>query len=84
MAGIIVTTKKNPKYNYKEIVSEDNIIFSSAESKRFLKNVGIDGEIILTPGHSDDSISLLLINAVHLQVTFQSSHLWKRIQPNTQ
>lgn len=52
--------KKNPKYNYKGIVGEDNIIVSSGESRRFLKNVGIDGEIIPTPGHSDDSISLII------------------------
>lgn len=52
--------KKNRKYNYKEIVGQDNIIVSSMESRRFLRDVGIDGEIIPTPGHSDDSISLII------------------------
>lgn len=52
--------KKNLKYNYKEIVGEDNIVVSSVESRRFLRNVGIDGEIIPTPGHSDDSISIII------------------------
>lgn len=52
--------KKNPKYKYKEIVGEDNIIVTSIESRKFLQNVGIDGELIPTPGHSDDSISLII------------------------
>ncbi|WP_074042179.1 MBL fold metallo-hydrolase [Desnuesiella massiliensis] len=52
--------KKNPKFNYKDIAREDNIVISSAESRKFLKNVGIDGEIIQTPGHTDDSISLVI------------------------
>ena len=30
------------------------------DSRSFLAEIGIDGEIIATPGHSDDSISLLL------------------------
>ena len=30
------------------------------ESRSFLKEIGIDGEILSTPGHSDDSISLML------------------------
>jgi len=51
--------KKNPNYNYKDI-TEDNIVVSSAESRRLLKDVGIDGEIIQTPGHSEDSISLII------------------------
>lgn len=34
--------------------------FSLDESRDILKEIGIDGEIFHTPGHSDDSISLLL------------------------
>lgn len=30
------------------------------ESREFLQSVGIDGEIIHTPGHSDDSISFII------------------------
>ena len=33
---------------------------SISESRSFLKELGIDGEILHTPGHSDDSISLCL------------------------
>lgn len=35
-------------------------IISAQESRKFLKELGISGEIIHTPGHSDDSISLWL------------------------
>ena len=52
--------KKNPSFKAKDIIAGNNIILSSAESKKFLKNVGIDGEIIPTPGHTDDSISLII------------------------
>lgn len=51
--------KKNLKFNYKDI-TENNTVISSAESRSLLKNVGIDGEILQTPGHSDDSISLII------------------------
>ena len=34
--------------------------FSCAESRPVLKALGIDGEILHTPSHSEDSISLLL------------------------
>ncbi len=36
------------------------VCISCAESREFLRGIGIDGEIIYTPGHSDDSISLIL------------------------
>ncbi len=44
-------------------LKDDNIkIITQKESREFLKKYGIDGEIIHTPGHSDDSISLYLDN----------------------
>jgi glyoxylase-like metal-dependent hydrolase (beta-lactamase superfamily II) len=52
--------KKSPKSNFKNIVSGDNIVVSSDKSRAFLKKIGIDGEIIETPGHTDDSISLII------------------------
>lgn len=39
---------------------ENACIISCAESRRFLKAGGIDGEILHTPGHSADSVSLIL------------------------
>ena len=52
--------KRKPIYKFKDIVAENNIVVSSAETRRLLKDVGIDGELIQTPGHSDDSISLII------------------------
>lgn len=44
-----------------EPIHEDNaIIISTAESRAFLANIGIDGEIVATTSHSADSISLIL------------------------
>lgn len=53
---------KNRKYNYKDISQKDNIVVSSAESRTLFKSAGLDGELIRTPGHSDDSISLIIDN----------------------
>lgn len=37
--------KRNPEFYFKDIVTGNNIVVSSAESRRFLKDMGIDGEI---------------------------------------
>ena len=49
-----------PRDNYAEITLNDNVNISFAQSRAFLEKIGIAGEILPTPGHSDDSISLLL------------------------
>lgn len=51
-----------PQDNYVEITLNDNINITFAESREVLKRIGIPGEILHTPGHSDDSVSLLLDN----------------------
>jgi ribonuclease/clavin/mitogillin len=38
----------------------DNVEISCDESRSLLERIGIPGEILHTPGHSDDSVSLLL------------------------
>jgi ribonuclease/clavin/mitogillin len=43
-----------------EITLHDNVTISVAEGRRVLADVGIAGEIVHTPGHSDDSVTLLL------------------------
>lgn len=45
---------------YKPIDESRAKILSCSESRGFLASVGISGEIIHTPGHSEDSISVLL------------------------
>lgn len=49
-----------PHDNYVEITTFDNVTLSLAESRAKLAQIGIAGEILHTPGHSDDSVSLLL------------------------
>jgi endoribonuclease LACTB2 len=45
---------------YIEITQGDNLILKFEESRKFLSNLEINGEIISTPGHSDDSVTLIL------------------------
>jgi glyoxylase-like metal-dependent hydrolase (beta-lactamase superfamily II) len=52
--------KKNPKANFRDITAINNIILDDGNSRSFLSSIGIDGELIYTPGHSDDSISLII------------------------
>lgn len=49
-----------PQDEYMEITTHDNVIISRDESRSLLESIGIPGEIVHTPGHSDDSVSLLL------------------------
>ncbi len=49
-----------PRDQYVEITMHDNVTISFAESRAVLDRIGISGEILHTPGHSDDSVSLLL------------------------
>ena len=49
-----------PADNYTEITTHDNIVIPTTESRAFLAEIGIGGEVLHTPGHSDDSVSLVL------------------------
>lgn len=49
-----------PTNPYLEITLHDNLNLSFKDSRGFLSRLGIEGEIIPTPGHSDDSVSLIL------------------------
>ena len=49
-----------PQDGYLEIVAEGNLTFPLDQSRSILQQIGIRGEILHTPGHSDDSVSLLL------------------------
>ncbi len=55
--GIFV---KDKRQKFIPINLENAIIISCRESRAFLKELGISGEIIHTPGHSEDSVSLIL------------------------
>jgi endoribonuclease LACTB2 len=49
-----------PQHQYVEITPHDNVTISFGESRSVLSGIGIAGEILHTPGHSADSVSLLL------------------------
>ena len=49
-----------PADHYTEITTHDNVVITCAESRSLLAEIGIAGEILHTPGHSDDSVSLVL------------------------
>ena len=53
--------QKDKNIQFKPINTEP-VIISCEQSRKFLKDLGIDGEIIYTPGHSDNSISIILDN----------------------
>jgi glyoxylase-like metal-dependent hydrolase (beta-lactamase superfamily II) len=56
----LMKTWIKPQDQYVEISMHDNVTISFAESRPVLERIGIPGEILHTPGHSDDSVSLLL------------------------
>jgi glyoxylase-like metal-dependent hydrolase (beta-lactamase superfamily II) len=49
-----------PADGYTEITLHDNVVITCAESRSYLAKLGIAGTIVPTPGHSDDSVTLLL------------------------
>lgn len=57
--------EKNNNINFNPICT-NALIISCKDSRRFLNDLGINGEIIYTPGHSDDSISLILDEGIAL------------------
>jgi glyoxylase-like metal-dependent hydrolase (beta-lactamase superfamily II) len=53
-------TWTKPRDNYVEIRGEGNVTISFKKSRSLLEQMGIFGQILHTPGHSEDSVSLLL------------------------
>jgi glyoxylase-like metal-dependent hydrolase (beta-lactamase superfamily II) len=49
-----------PADRYVEITLVGNVTIPLTESRAVLARIGLAGEIVHTPGHSDDSVSLLL------------------------
>ncbi len=56
----LLRNQVKPEDNYTEITLDGNIVLTEADSRAFLADIGIQGEIISTPGHSEDSVSLIL------------------------
>lgn len=51
---------REPKLNWRPIRDSAATVLSCSDSRAFLGAMGIDGEIVSTPSHSRDSVSLLL------------------------
>lgn len=49
-----------PQDNYVDITETGNVVIPSEQSRSLLSQIGIAGEILHTPGHSDHCVSLLL------------------------
>jgi glyoxylase-like metal-dependent hydrolase (beta-lactamase superfamily II) len=49
-----------PGDHYVDITGNGNVTISCGQSRRLLRQLGIAGEILHTPGHSDHCVSLLL------------------------
>lgn len=49
-----------PTDNYVDITEDGNVVISFMQSRQLLRQMGIAGQILHTPGHSDHCISLLL------------------------
>jgi endoribonuclease LACTB2 len=56
----VMKTHAKPRDLYTDITPHGNIVITFAESRRRLADIGIAGEIVATPGHSDDSVTLVL------------------------
>jgi glyoxylase-like metal-dependent hydrolase (beta-lactamase superfamily II) len=49
-----------PANHYVDIIVKGSPVVKLAESRQLLESLGIQGEIVATPGHSPDSVSLVL------------------------
>jgi glyoxylase-like metal-dependent hydrolase (beta-lactamase superfamily II) len=56
----VMKTWTKPSDHYIEITPHGNVVISFDESRALLGQIGIPGEILPTPGHSEHCVSLLL------------------------
>lgn len=57
------TIFQKEKNIYLKPINTEPVIVSYEQSRKFLSDLGVDGEIIHTPGYSEDSISVILNDA---------------------
>lgn len=55
---------RDKRLKYEPINTDNSIIITVKNSRKFLKNIGIEGEIISTPSHSEDSVSVILDSGI--------------------
>lgn len=56
--------RRDKRLDHEPINEQDAVILECKESRDFLRDIGIEGEIISTPSHSEDSISVMLDNGI--------------------
>lgn len=57
-------TYMKPDSGYVDIQIHDSLRLATAESRAWLARIGLQGEIVSTPGHSDDSMSIVFDEGV--------------------
>ena len=58
--GSFASYFKEKPFPYIEIKKNDNILLNLEDSRSFLAGLGLAGVLLHTPGHSDDSVTLIL------------------------
>ncbi len=56
----LLKTHMKPDSGYVDIRVQDSLHLTTAKSRAWLTSIGLSGEMVSTPGHSEDSISLVL------------------------
>lgn len=56
----LLKTHMKPDSGYVDIRLEGSLQLKTPESRAWLASIGLSGEMVSTPGHSDDSITLVL------------------------
>ena len=51
---------RGKQFPYVPITQNDNLVLKIEDSRKFLGEMGLQGQVLHTPGHSDDSVSLIL------------------------
>lgn len=73
---------RDKRLNYETINEKGAIVISCKESREFLKGIGIEGEIISTTSHSEDSISMVLDNGVCIVGDLEPIEYWGAYEQN--
>lgn len=50
------------RHTYPSYKAKDDDILISGDEPKLLREIGVDGEVLYTPGHTDDSITVLMSN----------------------
>lgn len=59
----VLKTWMKPEHQYVDIDLSVCTVLKLSESRAFLARIGVEGELVHTPGHSDDSVSLVMGSA---------------------